>query len=66
MAHPAAPPPAAPATSSPASPTQVVFELSPSSDSDPSEATDVPSSSSRPDADYTLTELGMENGFLTK
>ena len=69
VAHPAPPPltPAAPTTpvaSPPASPTQVVLDLSPDSDSDPSEATDSPSSSSRPDTDYTLTEPGMANSFL--
>ena len=71
MAHPAPPPPtpAAPATlitSPPASPAQVVPNLSSGSDSDPSEAIDSPSSSSTRDADYTLAEPGMANGFLTE
>ena len=59
-------PPLAPAASPPTSPAQVVPDPSLGSDSDPSEATNSPSSSSGPDADYTLAEPGMANSFMSK
>ena len=61
------PPPTAPVAlvaTPPASPTQVVLDISLSFESDPSEATDSPSSSSRPDVDYTSAGPGMANCFL--
>ena len=65
MAHPTPPPPpATPATASPTSLAQVIPNISLSSESDPSEATDSPSSSSKPDVDYTSAGPGMANCFL--
>ena len=73
VAHPAPPPPpAAPTTpialvaTTPASPPQVVPGISLSTESNPSEDSDSPSSSSRPNADYTPTEPGMANGYLSE
>ena len=59
MAHPAAPP-----VSPPASPPQLAPSLS--SDGDPLEIADSPSSSSSaPNDDYALADPGMANGFLS-
>ena len=70
VAHPApSSPPTAPAAltvAPPASPTQVVPQLPLSSDSDPSEATNSPSSSFEPDVDYTLAGPDMANDFLAE
>ena len=70
VAHPAPPPPpaapVAPIATPPASPTQVVPDIPLSPESDPSEASDSPSFSSGPDADYTPAGLGMANGYLSE
>ena len=66
MAHPAPQPPAAPIASvatPPASPPQVVLDILLSLESNPSEATDSPFSSSGPDADYTPAGPGMANSY---
>ena len=63
VANPAPPPPPAPPATSPALTTQVVPDLPLSSDSYPSEATDSPSSSSGPDANYTLVGPDMAKRF---
>ena len=56
----------APTATPPASQPQVVPTLSLDADSDPFEASNSLSSSSGPDANYTLVEPGMANGFLTE
>ena len=70
VAHPAPPPPppapTAPIATPLASPPQVVPDIPPSPESDPSKATGSPSFSSRPDADYTPAGPGMANGYLTE
>ena len=67
VAHPTPPPPpiapAASVATPPASPPQMVPNIPLSHESDPSEASDSPSSSSGPDADYTPAEPGMVNGY---
>ena len=73
VAHPAPPPPPA-ALASPvasvatpsASPPQVVPDIPLSPKSDPSKASDLPSSSFGPDADYTPVGPSMVNGYLTE
>ena len=70
VAHLAPPPapamPAAPAAPPPASPPQVVPDISLSPESDPSEAFSSSSSSSGSDAVYSPTGPSMANGYLTE
>ena len=66
VTHSAPPPPFTAPAALLASPAQVVPDLPLSSDNDPSEATNSPSSSLGPYADYIPARPDMANGFLTE